>query len=662
MKFRHFLLILSLILILCVILCGGFTADVFAQNFTQWSLPVGAKARIGKGAVPYLRYSPDGKYLAVPTLAGTVWVYETETYQPVSVLGGHAGQIRWVIFSSNSKLLLSVGGEGFVNLWNTETWQLLHSFRAPDTSYGWDASLSFDAKNVIIRNGRDKSIDVWDVETGTHIENIPIEDQPPSEPISWPSFLDNVEEGTYKGYRLWRKVPNNDIIVVWESSATFGGATTFYLYNVTTGEHLRKVKCCIANNILSRFHDIVIHPDGKILAINAYDGRIYFYDIHADAFLNTTIDGHWSLVQRIALSPDGQKLVTEGYVVGLWDVDTQTHLTELFPNGSGWRAGGVVFSPDGELLALGGGGVVSFIDVNTHQTVRTIGDLRHSNRYARNVKFSADMKIFAAAYGNGVIQLWDTKTDTLLHTLIGHDPSILGNGRVSDMEFSPDNKMLASGGHDGKVRLWGVETGEQLQVLTGHPHYVFSVAFSPNGRILVSGGKKGQLRLWDPKSGTLLQTIVSERLLIFDRETPSHLLTLLTEYIGSVDSLTFTPDGRVLVSADRYSGQVDFWNYKTYKHLGTLDAHILIDDVAFSVDGNTLATLGDSTVLLWDYEALNITNEVTEPDADVNDDGVVNILDLVVVANAFGEPEPDADVNGDGVVNVLDLVIIANAI
>lgn len=49
----------------------------------------------------------------------------------------------------------------------------------------------------------------------------------------------------------------------------------------------------------------------------------------------------------------------------------------------------------------------------------------------------------------------------------------------------------------------------------------------------------------------------------------------------------------------------------------------------------------------------------TPPTADVNADGVVNILDLVVVANAFGEPDPD--VNGDGTVNVLDLVAVANA-
>ena len=49
----------------------------------------------------------------------------------------------------------------------------------------------------------------------------------------------------------------------------------------------------------------------------------------------------------------------------------------------------------------------------------------------------------------------------------------------------------------------------------------------------------------------------------------------------------------------------------------------------------------------------------TGTSADVNGDGVVNIQDLVIVANALGKTEPD--LNSDGVVNIQDLVIVANA-
>ena len=52
---------------------------------------------------------------------------------------------------------------------------------------------------------------------------------------------------------------------------------------------------------------------------------------------------------------------------------------------------------------------------------------------------------------------------------------------------------------------------------------------------------------------------------------------------------------------------------------------------------------------------------ITNP-ADVNGDGAVNILDLVVVAQGLGTDNPEVDVNGDGVVNVFDLVFVAGAI
>ena len=63
-----------------------------------------------------------------------------------------------------------------------------------------------------------------------------------------------------------------------------------------------------------------------------------------------------------------------------------------------------------------------------------------------------------------------------------------------------------------------------------------------------------------------------------------------------------------------------------------------------------------------DWADLLITVEEPEPNGDVNQDGVVNILDMILVAQGFGRKplsNPRTDVNGDGQVNILDLVFVA---
>ena len=68
---------------------------------------------------------------------------------------------------------------------------------------------------------------------------------------------------------------------------------------------------------------------------------------------------------------------------------------------------------------------------------------------------------------------------------------------------------------------------------------------------------------------------------------------------------------------------------------------------------------GQSWEQTWNIDIVGI-----EVLADTNVDGVVNILDLVMVAQHIGRERPRnprVDVNGDGVVNILDLVAVANA-
>jgi WD40 repeat protein len=50
--------------------------------------------------------------------------------------------------------------------------------------------------------------------------------------------------------------------------------------------------------------------------------------------------------------------------------------------------------------------------------------------------------------------------------------------------FSPDGTQVVSGSHDKTVRLWDAVTGAALQTLEGHSGSVSSVTFSPDGKLL----------------------------------------------------------------------------------------------------------------------------------------------------------------------------------
>ena len=103
--------------------------------------------------------------------------------------------------------------------------------------------------------------------------------------------------------------------------------------------------------------------------------------------------------------------------------------------------------------------------------------------------FSPDGNIIASGGGN--VRLWDVDTGDPIRTLEGR------TGGAESVSFSPGGNTIASGNSDGTVRLWDANTGNLIRTLTGHTNIVDSVAFSPDGRTLASGSWDGTVLLWE---------------------------------------------------------------------------------------------------------------------------------------------------------------------
>ncbi|MCT7961418.1 serine/threonine protein kinase [Laspinema sp. D1] len=264
---------------------------------------------------------------------------------------------------------------------------------------------------------------------------------------------------------------------------------------------------------------VAISSDGETLVSGSRDKTIKIWNLKTEKLLNT-LTGHDLWVRSVAISLDGQTLVSGSYdnTIKIWNLKSGKLLNSL--TGHRDAIWSIAISPDGQTLVSGSqDDTIKVWNLKTGELLNSL--LANSNGVAA-IGISPDGNTLVSGGLDNSIKILDLETGQLLNILNGH-----GN-EVAAIAISPDGQTLVSGSNDKTIKIWSLKTGKILHTLTGHLNPVWSVAITPDGERIASGSVDKTIKIWNLTTGELLDT--------------------LTGHTDSVESLAFTPDGRTLVS------------------------------------------------------------------------------------------------------------------
>ena len=534
--------------------------NTFAEDTTRWRLPEGAKARLGKGSIKQIAYSPNGMHVAAAGSAG-IWIYDVTIHREVALLTENTGPLSCVAFSPDGSTIVSGYDDGSVLVWDVKTGKHKQTLIAEQD---WVSSVAFSPDGKIIASGGAcvegmcSGITLLDTQTGERLRSF-------GGPYTTLSVCFSPDGKTLAS-------SGDD----WDSNIR--------LWDVQTGELLKTLKKRTAfENFEGRdVNSVVFSPDGNMITSGSGNGTIRLWNAHTGEFIKY-LEGHTKSVNSVVFSPNGNTLISTGEDgVCLWDVNTGEYIEEVpIP------AVSAAFSPDGKTCAIGSEMGISVRNANTFQFLesltRNIGSEDNNFRgkdigSIGSVAFSSDGNTIVSCGGNN-IHLWDSDTNQLLKTLIGHRES------VNSVVFSPDGETIASASDDGTIRLWNVNTREHLKTLMAHADSVNSVVFSSDGETIASASDDRTVRLWNASTGELIKT--------------------LKGHVENVNTVAFSPDGKTIASGSGkllYLGEgedsgtcvgqeIRLWNANTGELIKTLKGHTsVVNSVVFSPDGKTIAS------------------------------------------------------------------------
>jgi serine/threonine protein kinase/WD40 repeat protein len=523
------------------------TTGVTQDALTLWN--VAERRTIARfpldGRAAGLRFSNDGKTLAVSTLGGrvTLWRVPAGT-QLASYPSEQYGLTPATSFAVTADLGLAGYGtpRGELCVLDLRTGKEL--WRAQGSKQ-YITALAFSPDGKTLASGAgfgESGIRLWDAASGKDI-------------------------GQLDGHKSWV-----GSLVFWPDGKRLASSSadqTIRIWDVPA----RKSLTVLRGHLLEVWR-LALLPDNRTLISGSKDGSVCVWDTSRTLPVRgrITLPGNFSAFR---FTPDSRSILTvetAGKVRHWSGPDLQVEEL-LFTTATNVAGAAPCFSRDGRLLAIASAaGGIEVWDLIRRSRVRELkfggaprAPLAFGNGGSRLFMFASDVNQLSEwdLEGNQQTQAWPAPTG------------------FEQLVVSPDEQLAVAVGWEGDVLSRDLRTKSTTELPLGALEG-WNLAFQANGKRMAIGSAQGFARIWN--TGTW-------------REEAT-----LRGFLNAVDAVAFSPDGkRLATSGSNPEDTIKLWDVESWQELLTLEgsgSEILA--TSFSPDSNSIGTLkSEGTIQIW---------------------------------------------------------------
>lgn len=304
-----------------------------------------------------VKFSFDGQFLATGCNR-TAQIYDTKTGQKTCVLVDDAAStagdlyIRSICFSPDSKYLATGAEDRQIRIWDIEKKRIRHLLQGHMQEI-YSLDFSRDGQFLVSGSG-DKTAKIWNIETGTCVFDLKIDDFVMGDTGPIDAGITSV--ALSPDSRLVAAGSLDTIVRVWDTA---------------TGQQVERLK-----GHKDSVYSVAFSPDGQFLVSGSLDRSIRLWDLgHMKRSLekngkdqrsvlsardgsNTicqTLSGHKDYVLSVAVSPDGQWVVSgsKDRSIQFWNIATGQ--AQFMLQGHKNSVISIDLAKSGNLLASGSG-------------------------------------------------------------------------------------------------------------------------------------------------------------------------------------------------------------------------------------------------------------------------------------------------------------------